>query len=134
VATKRLPGRTAYARLAPHGLARYDSAGESSGGDSMRADERAREAAEVAHLLGVGWRRPRLPTARWRNTLENRSKLCACCGSSVARSHSAYWRRGIPTLDYAALGYEACFLSGLAKWILARTLIALQDRFTQSLC
>ena len=82
------------------------------------AQDRAREAAEAASLLGVSWREALdLPDGSIENTLESRLKIVR-----VLR----LLRPRVVILPYgqarhpdhaivAALGYESCFLSGLAK-------------------
>ncbi|HVZ83651.1 MAG TPA: bacillithiol biosynthesis deacetylase BshB1 [Terracidiphilus sp.] len=82
------------------------------------AEERGREAAEAARLLGVGWRSALdLPDGAVENTLDNRIKI-----ARVLRE----LRPRVVILPYgqarhpdhaivATLGYEACFVSGLAK-------------------
>jgi bacillithiol biosynthesis deacetylase BshB1 len=82
------------------------------------AEERAREAAEAALLLGVGWRQALdLPDGAVENTLENRLKIVRILRLVRPRVVILpYWQARHP--DHAAvaqLGYEACFLSGLAK-------------------
>ncbi len=82
------------------------------------AAERAQEAATAAKLLGVGWREALdLPDGAVENTLENRIKIVRVLrqlrprvvilpyGQARHPDHAAV----------AALGYDACFLSGLAK-------------------
>ena len=82
------------------------------------AEERAAEASEAARLLGVGWRQALdLPDGAVENTLENRLKIVQVLrqlrprvvilpyGQARHPDHAAV----------AALGYEACFLSGLSK-------------------
>jgi bacillithiol biosynthesis deacetylase BshB1 len=83
------------------------------------ADDRAREAAEAARLLGVGWREALdLPDGAIENTLENRLKI-------VGQLRRV--RPRVVILPYgqarhpdhaivASLGYQACFLSGLARY------------------
>ena len=82
------------------------------------AEERALEAAEAARLLGVVWRQALdLPDGAVENTLENRIKIVRILRTVRPRVVILpYWRARHP--DHAAvatLGYEACFLSGLAK-------------------
>jgi bacillithiol biosynthesis deacetylase BshB1 len=82
------------------------------------AEERAREAAEAALLLGVGWRQALdLPDGAVENTLENRLKIVRILRLVRPRVVILpYWQARHP--DHAAvaqLGYDACFLSGLAK-------------------
>jgi bacillithiol biosynthesis deacetylase BshB1 len=86
-------------------------------GTRGNAEERAAEAAQAALLLGVGWRQSLdLPDGAVENTLENRLKIVRVLrqlrprvvilpyGQARHPDHAAV----------AALGYEACFLSGLA--------------------
>ena len=82
------------------------------------AEERAREAAEAAKLLGVGWRDALdLPDGNVENTYENRIKIAQVIRALRPRVVILpYWQARHP--DHATvgtLGYEACFLSGLAK-------------------
>jgi bacillithiol biosynthesis deacetylase BshB1 len=82
------------------------------------ADERAREAAEAARILGVGWRQALdLPDGAVENTLENRLKIVRILRLLRPRVVILpYWQARHP--DHAAvaqLGYEACFLSGLTN-------------------
>jgi bacillithiol biosynthesis deacetylase BshB1 len=82
------------------------------------AEDRAREAAEAARLLGVGWRQALdLPDGAIENTLENRLKIVRVLRMLRPRVVILpYWQARHP--DHAAvatLGYDACFLSGLAK-------------------
>ena len=82
------------------------------------AEERAREAAQAAHLLGAGWRQALdLPDGAVENILENRIKIVRVLRLLRPRVVILpYWQARHP--DHAitaALGYQACFLSGLAK-------------------
>jgi bacillithiol biosynthesis deacetylase BshB1 len=82
------------------------------------AEERALEAAEASHLLGVGWRQALdLPDGAIENTLENRLKIVRVLRMLRPRVVILpYWQARHPDhAAVAALGYEACFLSGLAK-------------------
>jgi bacillithiol biosynthesis deacetylase BshB1 len=82
------------------------------------AEERAREAAEAAHLLGVGWRQALdLPDGAVENTLENRLKIVRILRLLRPRVVILpYWQARHPDHSATAtLGYEACFLSGLTK-------------------
>ena len=82
------------------------------------AEERAREATEAARLLGVGWRQALdLPDGAVENTLENRLKIVRILRLLRPRVVILpYWQARHPDhATTAALGYEACFLSGLAK-------------------
>jgi bacillithiol biosynthesis deacetylase BshB1 len=82
------------------------------------AEDRAREAADAARLLGAGWRQALdLPDGAVENTLENRLKIVCVLRQLRPRVVILpYWQARHP--DHAisaALGYQACFLSGLAK-------------------
>jgi bacillithiol biosynthesis deacetylase BshB1 len=82
------------------------------------AEERAAEAADAARLLGVGWRQALdLPDGAIENSLENRLKIVRVLRLLRPRVLILpYWQARHP--DHAAvatLGYQACFLSGLAK-------------------
>jgi bacillithiol biosynthesis deacetylase BshB1 len=82
------------------------------------AEDRANEAAEAARILGVGWRQALdLPDGAVENTLENRLKIVRVLRLVRPRVVILpYWQARHP--DHAitaALGYDACFLSGLAK-------------------
>jgi bacillithiol biosynthesis deacetylase BshB1 len=82
------------------------------------AEERAEEAANAAGLLGVGWRQALdLPDGAIENTLENRIKIVRVLRQLRPRVVILpYWQARHPDhATTATLGYEACFLSGLAK-------------------
>jgi bacillithiol biosynthesis deacetylase BshB1 len=82
------------------------------------ADDRAREADDAAKILGVGWRRALdLPDGRVENTWENRLKVAAVIRETRPRVIILpYWKGRHPDHYTASvLGYEACFLAGLAK-------------------
>jgi bacillithiol biosynthesis deacetylase BshB1 len=92
------------------------TAGEA--GTRGSAEDRAHEAAEAARILGVGWRQALdLPDGAVENTLENRLKIVRVLRLLRPRVVILpYWQARHP--DHAitaALGYDACFLSGLAK-------------------
>jgi N-acetylglucosamine malate deacetylase 1 len=82
------------------------------------AEDRAREAAEAAKILRVSWRQALdIPDGRVENTWENRLKV-----AHVIREQRPsvvilpYWKGRHPDHYTAStLGYEACFLAGLAK-------------------
>jgi bacillithiol biosynthesis deacetylase BshB1 len=83
------------------------------------AEDRAREAAEAARLLGVGWREALdLPDGAIENTSENRLKIVRLLRQVRPRVVILpYWQARHPDhAIVASLGYEACFLSGLAKF------------------
>jgi N-acetylglucosamine malate deacetylase 1 len=82
------------------------------------AAEREAEAAEAAKILGVGWREALdIPDGRVENTYENRLKIVEALRRVRPRVVILpYWTGRHPDhYTTATLGYEACFLSGLAK-------------------
>jgi N-acetylglucosamine malate deacetylase 1 len=82
------------------------------------ADDRAREAADAANILGVSWRRALdIPDGRVENTWENRLKVAAVIRETRPRVVILpYWKGRHPDHYTASiLGYEACFLAGLRK-------------------
>lgn len=82
------------------------------------AEERAAEAAEAAGILGVGWREALdIPDGQVENTWANRLKLVEALRRVRPRVVILpYWAGRHPDhYNSATLGYEACFLSGLAK-------------------
>jgi N-acetylglucosamine malate deacetylase 1 len=87
-------------------------------GSRGTAEDRGREAAEAAKLMGVGWRTALdLPDGAVENTLENRIKIARVLRDLRPRVVILpYWQARHPDHAITAtLGYEACFLSGLAK-------------------
>jgi len=98
------------------------------------AEERAREAAEAAKILRVSWRHALdIPDGRVENSWENRLKI-----ARVIREQRPtvvilpYWEGRHPD-HYATskLGYEACFLAGLAKLDVAPALGTQHSAFSQ---
>ena len=82
------------------------------------AEDRAREADEAARILGVGWRQALdMPDGAIENTYENRLKIVRVLRQLRPRVVILpYWQARHPDhAIVASLGYEACFLSGLAK-------------------
>ena len=82
------------------------------------AEDRAREAADAAKILGVGWRRALdIPDGRVENTWENRLKVASVIRETRPRVVILpYWKGRHPDhYTTSVLGYEACFLAGLAK-------------------
>jgi len=82
------------------------------------AEDRAREAADAAKILGVPWRRALdIPDGRVENTWENRLKVASVIRETRPRVVILpYWKGRHPDHYTASvLGYEACFLAGLAK-------------------
>jgi LmbE family N-acetylglucosaminyl deacetylase len=82
------------------------------------AEDRAREAAEAARILQVCWRAALdIPDGRVENTWENRLKVARVIRETRPRVLILpYWKGRHPDHYMASiLGYEACFLAGLAK-------------------
>ena len=82
------------------------------------AEDRAREAAEAARILRVSWRTALdIPDGRVENTWENRLKVAGVIRQTRPRVLILpYWKGRHPDHYTASiLGYEACFLAGLAK-------------------
>jgi N-acetylglucosamine malate deacetylase 1 len=82
------------------------------------AEDRAREAAEAARLLRVCWREALdIPDGRVENSWENRLKVARVIRERQPRVVILpYWKGRHPDHYTASvLGYEACFLAGLAK-------------------
>ena len=82
------------------------------------AEDRAKEAADAAKLLGVSWRQAlNFPDGAIENTIANRIEIARVL--RIVRPRVVilpYWQARHP--DHAitgALGYDACFVSGLAK-------------------
>jgi len=87
-------------------------------GSRGTAEDRAREAAEAAGILGVSWRRALdIPDGRVENTWENRLKVASVIRETRPRVVILpYWKGRHPDhYTCSVLGYEACFLAGLAK-------------------
>jgi bacillithiol biosynthesis deacetylase BshB1 len=82
------------------------------------AEDRAREAEDAAHILKVSWRRALdIPDGRVENTWDNRLKVARVLRETRPRVLILpYWEGRHPDHYTASvLGYEAAFLSGLAK-------------------
>ena len=88
------------------------------GGTRGTAAEREAEAATAAGILGVAHREALdLPDGDVQNTLENRLKIAAVVRRLRPRVVILpYWQGRHPDHSTSAtLGYEACFVAGLAK-------------------
>jgi N-acetylglucosamine malate deacetylase 1 len=86
------------------------------------AEDRAREAADAANILGVSWRQALdIPDGRVENTWENRLKVASVIRETRPRAVILpYWKGRHPDhYTCSVLGYEACFLAGLAKLALS---------------
>src|SRR5579871_6684212 len=82
------------------------------------AEDRAREAEEAAQILKASWRGALdIPDGRVENTWENRLKVARVIREQKPRVVILpYWKGRHPDHYTAStLGYEACFLAGLAK-------------------
>jgi bacillithiol biosynthesis deacetylase BshB1 len=82
------------------------------------AEEREAEAAEAARLLQAAWRGALdIPDSRVENTWDNKLKLAAVVRALRPRVVILpYWHARHPDhYTCSVLGYEACFLAGLAK-------------------
>ena len=82
------------------------------------AEDREREANDAAKILGVVWRHALdIPDGRVENTWENRLKVARVIRETRPRVVILpYWKGRHPDHYTASiLGYEACFLAGLAK-------------------
>src|SRR4029077_18518519 len=82
------------------------------------AEDSAREAIDAAKILQVSWREALdIPDGRVENTWDNRLKVARVLRKQKPRGVILpYWKGRHPD-HYAAsvLGYEACFLAGLAR-------------------
>ncbi len=88
------------------------------------AEDRAREADRAAALLRVSWRAALdIPDGRVENTWQNRLKIARVLRQQRPRVVVLpYWQGRHPDhYTCATLGYEACFLAGLAKLGQAQT-------------
>jgi len=82
------------------------------------AEDREREANDAADILRVSWRRALdIPDGRVENTWDNRLKVASVIRETRPRVVILpYWKGRHPDHYTAStLGYEACFLAGLAK-------------------
>jgi len=87
------------------------------------AEDRRREAEEAATMLQVSWRLSLdIPDGRVENTWENRLKVARVLREQRPRVVILpYWQGRHPDhYNASLLGYEACFLAGLAKLVLTK--------------
>jgi N-acetylglucosamine malate deacetylase 1 len=85
-------------------------------------EDRAREAVEAAKILCACWRQALdIPDGRVENTWENRLKVAQVIREQRPRVVILpYWKGRHPDhYTASALGYESCFLAGLAKLALS---------------
>src|SRR5271165_7488622 len=86
------------------------------------AESRASEAADAARILQVAWREALdIPDGRVENTYANRIKIARVIREQRPRVVILpYWKGRHPDhYTCSMLGYEACFLAGLAKLALS---------------
>ena len=98
------------------------------------AEDRAREASEAARILRASWREALdIPDGRVENTWENRLKVARVIRQTRPRIVILpYWKGRHPDHYTASkLGYEACFLAGLAKLNLDQALSRQHSAFSQ---
>jgi len=98
------------------------------------AEERASESAAAARILKVSWREALdIPDGRVENSWKNRLKIGRVIRATRPRVVILpYWKGRHPDHYTAAqLGYEACFLAGLAKLDIERALEEENSRFAQ---
>jgi len=91
------------------------------------AQDRAREAEDAARVLKVSWRQALdIPDGRVENTWENRLKVARVIREQRPRVLILpYWEGRHPDHYTASvLGYEACFLAGLAKLDIGQNAVA----------
>jgi N-acetylglucosamine malate deacetylase 1 len=98
------------------------------------AEDREREATEAAKILRVSWREAlNIPDGRVENTWENRLKVARVIRQTRPRVVVLpYWEGRHPDHYTASkLGYESCFLAGLAKLDIEQALSSQQSAFSQ---
>jgi len=103
-------------------------------GTRGNAEDRQREAEAAAKILRASWREALdIPDGRVENTWENRLKVARVIRRTRPRVVILpYWKGRHPDHYTASkLGYEACFLAGLAKLDIDRALSIQQSAFSQ---
>ena len=98
------------------------------------SEDREREAADAARILRVSWRGALdIPDGRVENTWQNRLKVARVIRQMRPRVVILpYWKGRHPDHYTASkLGYEACFLAGLAKLDVERALRSPDSAFSQ---
>ncbi len=99
------------------------------------AEDRAREAADAAKILSVAWRQALdIPDGRVENTWENRLKVAHVIREMRPKVLILpYWKGRHPDhYTTSILGYEACFLAGLAKLDVEHTLGSHHSSFSET--
>jgi bacillithiol biosynthesis deacetylase BshB1 len=100
------------------------------------AEDREREAAEAAKILSVAWRQALdIPDGRVENTWDNRLKVAEVIRDQRPRVVILpYWKGRHPDHYTASvLGYEACFLAGLAKLDVNQALSVQHSSFSEAI-
>lgn len=100
------------------------------------AEDRAREAADAAKILSVVWREALdIPDGRVENTWENRLKVARVIREVRPKVVVLpYWKGRHPDHYTASiLGYESCFLAGLAKLDVKHTLGSQHSSFSETI-
>jgi bacillithiol biosynthesis deacetylase BshB1 len=98
------------------------------------AEDRAREANAAARILQASWRQALdIPDGRVENTWENRLKVARVIREQRPRVVILpYWKGRHPDHYTAStLGYEACFLAGLAKLDVNQAVSSQPSAFSQ---
>ena len=102
-------------------------------GTRGNAEDRQCEAEAAAKILRASWREGLdIPDGRVENTWENRLKVARVIRRTRPRVVILpYWKGRHPDHYTASkLGYEACFLAGLAKLDIDRALSSQQSAFS----
>jgi len=104
------------------------------GGNPRLAEDRAKEAAEAAQLLGVSWRQALdLPDGAVANTLENRSDRARAAPLAPARVILPYWQARIRTMQLRRRwGMKLVFLLDYRRRQLQARLVRMRFRCTAS--
>lgn len=98
------------------------------------AEDRRREAEKAAEILKASWRQALdIPDGRVENTWENRLKVARVIRELRPRVVILpYWQGRHPDhYTVSVLGYEACFVAGLAKLDVVQALSTQQSAFSQ---
>src|ERR1700720_1933655 len=99
-------------------------------------EDRAREASDAARIFGVSWRDALdIPDGRVENTWDNRLKVASVIREQRPRVVILpYWKGRHPDHYKAStLGYEACFLAGLAKLDVNQALSVQHSSFSEAI-
>jgi N-acetylglucosamine malate deacetylase 1 len=100
------------------------------------SEDRQRESEAAAGILRIAWRRALdIPDGRVENTWENRLKVAQAIREQRPRVIILpYWKGRHPDhYTCSTLGYEACFLAGLAKLDVGQVLGSQHSSFRETL-